>query len=152
MAVLEEAGVAFTLRRVDSEGGECDTPGYREVQPLGLMPALRLGDGRTIFESAAIVQYLGDSHGLGTLAPALDEADRPGYLQWLHFMAGTVYPTYNRYYWPPEYMLMPPASPGCESTWARSCCGNGRLSRMRWREMDPGCWDNGFPAAISICR
>jgi len=103
MAVLEEAGVPFALHRVDSEGGECDTPGYRAVQPLGLIPALRLAAGNTIFESAAIVQYLADSHGPGTLAPALDEPDRPAYLQWLHFMAGTVYPAYNRYYWPPEY-------------------------------------------------
>ena len=56
-----------------------------------------------MFEASAIVQYLGDRHAAGTLAPAPDEADRSRYLQWMHYMAGTVYPTYNRYYWPPEY-------------------------------------------------
>jgi len=103
MAVLEEVGVPFELHQVDIDGSECDTPEYRATQPLGLIPALQLADGSSMFESAAIVQYLSDSHGLGTLAPALEEPDRPRYLQWLHFMAGTIYPTYNRYYWPAEY-------------------------------------------------
>lgn len=103
MAVLEELGIPFELYRVDSEGGECDTPAYRKIQPLGLIPALRLADGTSIFESAAIVQYLSESHGPGNLAPSPGEPDRPRYLQWMHYMAGTIYPTYNRYYWPPEY-------------------------------------------------
>ena len=107
MAVLEEAGVPYGLHRVDSDGGECDSPGYRKVQPLGLIPALRLPDDSTIFESAAIVQFLSDRHASGTLAPAVDEPDRPRYLQWLHYMAGTIYPTYNRYFWPARYSASP---------------------------------------------
>ena len=103
MAVLEEMGISFELYEVDNEGGECDSPEYREIQPLGQIPALGLADGSSIFESAAIVQFLSDSHSIGELAPGLAEPDRPRYLQWLHFMAGTIYPSYNRYYWPPLY-------------------------------------------------
>lgn len=103
MAVLEEVDLPFELHRVDSEGGECDTPDYRKIQPLGLIPALQLVDGSSMFEAAAIVQYLGDRHAPGVLAPLPDDPDRPAFLQWMHYMAGTVYPTYNRYYWPPEY-------------------------------------------------
>jgi len=103
MAVLEELGVSFDLHEVDYDGGECDTPEYREFQPLGLIPALGLPDGSSMFESAAIVQYLSDQHGIGSLAPSHDDTDRPRYLQWLYFMADTIYPSYNRYYWPARY-------------------------------------------------
>lgn len=103
MAVLEETGVAYDLHRVDSEAGECDTPEYRAIQPLGLIPALKLPDGGRMFESAAIVQFLSDKHAPGVLAPGVDDPDRSSYLQWLHFMAGTVYPTYNRYYCPSRF-------------------------------------------------
>lgn len=107
MAVLEEVGISFELYEVDKDGGECDTLEYREIQPLGLIPALKLPDGSSMFESAAIVQYLSDNHGMGKLAPSQEEPDRPRYLQWLHFMADTIYPTYNRYYWPPRYSAHP---------------------------------------------
>ena len=103
MAVLEETGVAYDLHRVDSDGGECESREYREIQPLGLIPALGLPDGGSMFESAAIVQFLSDRHAAGELAPRPEGASRSRYLQWLHFMAGTVYPTYNRYYCPERF-------------------------------------------------
>ena len=107
MAVLEEVGISFELYEVDNDGGECDATEYREIQPLGLIPALKLPDGSSLFESAAIVQFISDCHGVGKLTPSQEEPDRARYLQWLHFMAGTIYPTYNRYYWPPEYSAHP---------------------------------------------
>lgn len=112
MAVLEELGVPFELYEVDYDGGECDKPEYRKLQPLGLIPALGLSDGSSMFESAAIVQYLSDRHGIGTLAPAQDDADRPRYLQWLYFMSDTIYPSYNRYYWPARYTSSPDGAEG----------------------------------------
>lgn len=84
MAVLDELKIEYRLREVDIEGGECETPAYRDIQPLGLVPAPGLPDGTVIFESAAMVQYLVDRHGGGRLAPAPDEPDRPAYLQWIH--------------------------------------------------------------------
>lgn len=103
MALLEELDLAYRLHKVDMEGGECDTSEYRAIQPLGLVPALGLLDGRTLFESAAIVQFLADRHGIGSLAPAVDDPDRAPYLQWMHYLSGTLYPSYNRYFWPARY-------------------------------------------------
>jgi glutathione S-transferase len=37
-------------------------PAFRDLSPLGLIPVLRLDDGRTVMESAAIVTFLGDAH------------------------------------------------------------------------------------------
>ncbi|MFQ5982673.1 MAG: glutathione S-transferase family protein [Woeseiaceae bacterium] len=107
MAVLEELGVPFDLHEVDYNGGENRTPDYLRLQPLGLIPALELGDGRSMFESAAIVLYLCDRHREPELAPSQDDADRPRYLQWLFFMADTLYPSYNRFYRPARYTASP---------------------------------------------
>ena len=75
MAVLEELGVEFELHEVDYDGGETSTAEYRRVQPLGLIPALGLADGRSMFESAAIILYLCDLHQGVDLAPSTtDEA------------------------------------------------------------------------------
>lgn len=103
MAVLEELGVKFDLYEVDYDGGETDTPDYRCIQPLGLIPALKIDDGRSMFESAAIILYLCDLHSDAGLAPKPEEADRHTYLQWMLFLADTLYPSYNRYYHPERY-------------------------------------------------
>ena len=103
MAVLDELGLDYRLQLVDMEAGECDTPEYRAIQPLGLVPALGLPGGGSMFESAAIVQYLADNHGDGALAPLQQSTGRAQYLQWMHYLSGTIYPTYNRYFWPAHY-------------------------------------------------
>lgn len=103
MAVLEELGVEYDLHEVDYDGGETRRPEYRRLQPLGLIPALELGNGTSMFESAAIILYLSDRHRGQPLAPAPDDPDRPHYLQWMLYLADTLYPSYNRYYHPERY-------------------------------------------------
>lgn len=105
MAVLEELGVPFDLHEVDYDGGETRTPEYLQLQPLGLIPALQFEDGSSMFESAAIVQYLCDRHLEADLAPLPEDVQQPRYLQWLFFMADTIYPSYNRFYHTENYNL-----------------------------------------------
>ncbi len=107
MAVLEELGVQVEYHQVDFAGGEAGASEYRRRQPLGLVPALDFGDGRTMFESAAIVQYLCDSHREPDLAPTPNDPLRPRYLQWLYYMADTLYPSYNREAHPERYTTAP---------------------------------------------
>ena len=136
MAVLEEVGVSYELYEVKNDGGECDAFEYRKIQPLGLIPALKLPEGSSLFESAAIVQYLSDKHGSGRLAPLQQEPDRAKYLQWLHFMAGTIYPTYNRYYWPPEYSACPD---GIERIREHNC----EIVLQQWQVIEESLEKNG---------
>jgi len=103
MAVLEELGVEFELYEVDYDGGETRTPEYRALQPLGLIPALKIDESRSMFESAAIIIYLCDRHQEAKLAPLPYAVERAAFLQWMLFMADTVYPSYNRYYQPDRY-------------------------------------------------
>jgi glutathione S-transferase len=54
---LEEAGLPYRTRLLGQ--GEQDRPDYRALQPFGQVPILE-EDGHTLFESGAIVLYIGD--------------------------------------------------------------------------------------------
>ena len=112
MAVLEEIGVPYDMHEVDFDGGEHDTGEYRRIQPLGLVPALGFDNGRSMFESAAIIQFLGDRHAESGLAPSMESAERPEYLQWMFYLADTIYPSYNRLYHPERYTAYPDQAEG----------------------------------------
>jgi glutathione S-transferase len=64
---------------------------FRELSPSGLIPVLRLDDGRSVIESAAIVTFLADAHPKGNLAPRPGTADHAIYLGWLSFMSSNLY-------------------------------------------------------------
>ena len=70
------------------------TPEYLKVHPLGRVPALEDGD-LTIFESGAIVQYVLNKYGNGTMVPNSASSDYPTYLQWLHYAEGMIMPQIN---------------------------------------------------------
>jgi glutathione S-transferase len=53
MAILEEIGVPYDSQEVDYDGGEHRRPHYLRIHPLGLIPALELENGESMFESAA---------------------------------------------------------------------------------------------------
>lgn len=111
MAILEEIGQPFDMQELIWERGDTETPEYLKVSPLGLFPALELGDGTSMFESAAMVQILCDRHPEINLAPSINEPDRPKYLQWLYYLSNTVYPTYTRIWHPERYTTTPEYEP-----------------------------------------
>ena len=74
---LEEAGLPYRTRLL--EQGDQDQPQYRQLQPFGQVPILE-EDGLTIFESGAIVLYLGERSD--ALLPA-DPGARARATQWL---------------------------------------------------------------------
>lgn len=55
---LEEAGLAYETRLVDRDA--LTTPEYRAIHPFGKIPALVDNNGLVLFESAAIILYLGE--------------------------------------------------------------------------------------------
>jgi glutathione S-transferase len=136
MAVLEELGVEFDLYEVDYDGGETGTPEYRELQPLGLIPALKIGNDRSMFESAAMIIYLCDSHPESGLAPRSNEIERAAYLQWMLFMSDTVYPSYNRYYHPERYTTEPSGEVGVKEQAML-------LARKQWQVIEDELQANG---------
>jgi glutathione S-transferase len=74
---LEEAGVPYRTRLL--EQGDQDEPDYRALQPFGQVPILE-EDGLVLFESGAIVLYIGERST--TLLPREPDA-RARATQWL---------------------------------------------------------------------
>lgn len=82
---LEEMGLPYEVELVDILNGGQDAPAFRAINPNGRIPALTDGDV-TVFESAAILQYLGRKTGL--FYPT-EEARRAQVDSWLFWqMAG----------------------------------------------------------------
>jgi glutathione S-transferase len=74
---LEEAGLPYTARLL--EQGDQDKPEYRALQPFGQVPILE-EDGSVLFESGAIVLYIGERSE--ALLPK-DSRARAHAVQWL---------------------------------------------------------------------
>ncbi len=70
---LREAGLPFTLEKVDTKTGRTESGAdYASVNPKGYVPALELEDGAVLTEGAVIAQYVAD------LAPEAGLAAQPG--------------------------------------------------------------------------
>lgn len=63
--------------------------GYREVNPLGTVPAM-IADGKLMTESAAIPHFLATRYGPSDLAVAPGEPDYASYLNFLHMGEATL--------------------------------------------------------------
>ena len=58
---LEHKALKYDRREVSFSGGDLKTPEYLEINPRGKVPAI-VDDGFTLYESAAIVEYLEDRY------------------------------------------------------------------------------------------
>ncbi len=91
--LLEEMAVPYTNIWMTPE--QVAAPEYRELNPLGYIPALGLDDGSALFESAAIVSFLVTAHPDKGMAPQPGSNEYGEFLSWLHFMSTNLYVAYN---------------------------------------------------------
>jgi glutathione S-transferase len=91
--LLEEMDVPYTNIWMTPE--QVAAPEFRDLSPLGYIPALGLSDGRTLFESAAIVSFLVTAHPDKGLAPQPGSDDYGEFLSWLHFLSTNLYIAIN---------------------------------------------------------
>jgi len=100
MIALEEMGLPYCTELVDILHGAQDDPAFRQINPNGKIPALtdEIAGGQrvTVFESAAILQYLGRKTGL--LYPA-DEAGRAQVDSWLFWQMAGLGPSSGNVNW-----------------------------------------------------
>jgi len=78
---LAHLGLDYRLIDLDTDGGETHTLEFLAINPNGKIPAVVLEDGRTLFESNAIVCYLAE----GSRLLPHDRFARAKVLQWLFF-------------------------------------------------------------------
>jgi glutathione S-transferase len=90
--VLIEAGLPFDKVRVDEHTKVMEDGGdYRQVHPLGYVPALRLGDGTLLTEGAAIMQHIAELATPRQLAPPAGTVERARMQAWLNFLSSEVH-------------------------------------------------------------
>ena len=80
--LLEELGLPYEIRLWSLTDGSLRSAEFLAMSPAGRVPALEI-DGRAIFESGAILQYLTEREG--RLAPPPGTAERADFLEWVHF-------------------------------------------------------------------
>jgi glutathione S-transferase len=87
--LLEELGLPYEIERYQRDAKtRLAPPELKAVHPLGKSPVIT-DDGRTINESAAIVDYLIRRHGKGRLQPDPRTPTYDEYVQWLHYAEGS---------------------------------------------------------------
>ena len=87
--LMEELGVPYELHFLDGEKSEEVSKDYLEINPFGKVPSLRDGS-LTLFESAAICNYLADKYG--KLIPEARTPARALYDQWMYVSVTMVEP------------------------------------------------------------
>ncbi len=104
---LEEAGLEYKIYPINIGQGDQFTPDFLKISPNNKMPAIvdhAPSDGGhpiTVFESGAILEYLGDK--IGDFFPQDDIRAHTQVLQWLHWQMGGLGPMlgqnhhFNRY-------------------------------------------------------
>jgi glutathione S-transferase len=89
--MLEELGVPYEVKRYQRLPSMMAPPELKAVHPLGKSPVITDGD-KTLAESGAIIEYLGDTYGHGKLTPALGTPERLHYTYFLHYAEGSLMP------------------------------------------------------------
>jgi glutathione S-transferase len=101
--LLEELGVPFELKRVDREHGAHKSPAYLKLNPNGLIPVLVDRD-LVLYETAAIVLHLIDSHPEAGLAPAVGTTERAHFYKWLVWLSASLQSQMPIYFYTDRYV------------------------------------------------
>jgi len=90
--LLEELGADYEIKRYTRDPVTMLAPReLRAVHPLGKSPVITDG-GVTVAESGAILEYLVERYGGGTLVPPAGSPERLRYTYWLHYAEGSAMP------------------------------------------------------------
>ncbi|MEW5687013.1 MAG: glutathione binding-like protein [Pseudomonadota bacterium] len=87
--LMEELGLPYRLefKRGDLLGSMALIREFSPIVPMA--PTVKYGD-QVLVESGAILELILNRHAPGRLQPALEHADYPHYLMWMHFAEGSL--------------------------------------------------------------
>lgn len=88
--LLEELGTPYEIVHHQRDAVTNLAPSeLLDIHPLGKSPVIE-DNGKIIFESAAIVEYICERHGGAHLVPPRGSDDHIRYLEYMHFAEGSV--------------------------------------------------------------
>ncbi|MCW9000683.1 MAG: glutathione binding-like protein, partial [Kangiellaceae bacterium] len=97
--VLNELKESFELESVNTEQGVTDSGAdYKQINPKGYVPTLRLEAGELITENIAILQYLGDKDPQNKLTPQYSSTGRIRLLELLSFASSELHKTFSPFF------------------------------------------------------
>ena len=94
---LDELKVSYERIDAGLQFGVVNEPFYRRMNPNGRVPTIE-DDGFVLWESNAIVRYLSEKHGAGTLWPD-DPRQRADADRWMDWTTSTVAPAITPVFW-----------------------------------------------------
>jgi glutathione S-transferase len=97
--LLYEIGAPFTLQLVDRTQGAHKSPAYLKLNPNGLIPVLVDGE-LVLYETAAVLMHLADTHATAGLAPSPGSAERAHFYKWMAWLTNTLQATLIHYFYP----------------------------------------------------
>jgi glutathione S-transferase len=129
--LLHEIGAPFDLALVDREAAAHKSPAYLKLNPNGLIPVLvdrraEFGGELVLYETAAILLHLADTHPAAGLLPALGSAERAHCYKWLVWLTNTLQATLIHYFYP-ERMVADGNTDGAAQVKARAMARVGTL-------------------------
>lgn len=137
LVMFEETGLNYEVHVVNIRTGEQFAPDFLKISPNNKVPVIVDRDGPggaplSVFESGAILEYLGDKSG--QLLPR-DGAARYKVIEWLHFIAAGLSPALGQaHYFVNEY------PEGNEHAAARFRNETARCFRVLERELGSRDW------------
>ena len=99
--VLEELGQPYETVLVDRSSAQQSSAEYKALNPRGLIPVLDTPQG-PIFETAAIILWLSETHG--ALAPQPADAARGDFLKWLFYASNGLHADLRQLFYPEKYV------------------------------------------------
>lgn len=94
--VAHETGIRLDLEKVDTKTKAMDSGGdFRDINPKGYVPALRLDDGAILTEGPVVSQYLADLHPESGLAPLPGSMERYRLQEWLGYINSEIHKNYS---------------------------------------------------------
>ena len=101
--LLRELGVPFELALVDRAKAAHKSPAYLKLNPNGLIPVLVDGE-LVLYETAAIVLHLVDTHPQAGLAPPLATVEQAQFYKWLVWLSSTLQSQMPLYFYSDRYV------------------------------------------------
>jgi glutathione S-transferase len=86
--LMEELGLPYEIRRYQRLPTRLAPPELAAIHPVGKSPVIT-DDGRTVYESAAIIDYVIRRHAGGRLQPDPATPAYDDYMMWMHYAEGS---------------------------------------------------------------
>lgn len=155
--LLRELGLPFELALVDRSVQAHKSAAYLRMNPNGLIPVLTEGE-LVMYETAAIVLHLTETHPEAGLAPVVGAVGRPEFLKWLVWLSSSLQSQMPIYFYSDRYVAPGHAAGTAEVRSQAEARITALIDQLEARFADGRAWMMGEsfsaldPYVFMLCR